>query len=100
MSQVINMKVNGEVKEFPLGISFEEIANEYQQKYDETIVLAVYNGKIHELWKKPEKEGTLTFLTLKEDAGYKSYVRSAIFLLIKAIYDVVEEESKSIAKKL
>ena len=42
---------------------------------------------------RSEKEGTLTFLTLKEDAGYKSYVRSAIFLLIKAIYDVVEEEN-------
>ena len=90
---MIEVTIAGEKKEYPEGTTYEKIAREYQKQYDDTIALVVADGKIRELMKKVEGDCELSFLTLKDSAGHKSYVRTAIMLLIKALYDVEPREN-------
>lgn len=71
------------------GSSFEELVEEYQDIYEHQIALVIVNGKITELFKKVKEDCEISFITLKDDTGHKSYVRSATMLLMKAIHDVV-----------
>lgn len=90
---MITVTIAGEKREYQEGTTYEEIAREYQKRYDDTIALVVADGKIRELMKKVEGDCELSFLTLKDSAGHKSYVRTAIMLLIKALYDVEPREN-------
>nr|WP_297708362.1 nucleoside kinase [uncultured Butyrivibrio sp.] len=80
--------INGVKKEYDKGITFEEIASEYQSEYDSRIAAVIFNGKIRELMKTVKKDGDLSFVTFKNDIGYKTMRRTAIMMLIKAVRDV------------
>ncbi len=86
---MITVTIEGEKRQFPEGISFEDIANEYQPKYDHMIALVLENGKIRELFKKAERDCVLSFLTLRDNIGHKAYVRTGLMTLVKAVYDVL-----------
>lgn len=92
MEQVFQVKIGKEVKSYPKGTTFREIAEEYQKNYEHQIALVVRNGKIRELFKKVDKDCTLEFLTVADDAGHKTYLRTATLLLMKAITDEVGAE--------
>ncbi len=81
--------VNGKSREYPVGITFGEVASVYQKDYSYPIALAVRNGKIKELFKKVDQDCTVEFLTLADDTGHKTYNRTATIILMKAINDVV-----------
>ncbi|HIX16237.1 MAG TPA: nucleoside kinase [Candidatus Hungatella pullicola] len=81
--------IGEEVKEYPVGTPFLEIARAYQHLYDNDILLVSINGKLRELKKKVKKDCVLTFLTGLDQPGIQTYQRSATFLLMKAFYDVV-----------
>ena len=81
--------IDGVVKEYPEGLKYEEIAREYQAEYDNMIALVLENGKIRELIKPVHKDCELSFLTLHDSIGHKTYVRTGIMTLIKSIYDVL-----------
>ena len=87
-----NITIDGVTKEYPDGLKYEVIASEYQQQYDNMIALVLENGKIRELIKPVYKDCTLSFLTLKDVIGHKTYVRTAIMTLIKSVYDVLEDK--------
>lgn len=87
--ETVRVTIEGMEKEYPAGISFEEVAREYQAQYDNQIALVIADGKIRELMKTVEKDCTVTFLTLKDDIGHKTYVRTSIMLLMKATYDII-----------
>ena len=87
-----NITIDGVTKEYPDGLKYEVIATEYQQQYDNMIALVLENGKIRELIKPVHKDCTLSFLTLKDVIGHKTYVRTAIMTLIKSVYDVLEDK--------
>lgn len=86
---MITVTINGEKKQYREGITYEEICREYQKQYDDMIALVIVNGKIQELMKKAERDCELTFITLADNAGHKAYVRTAIMLMLKALYDIV-----------
>lgn len=86
---MITVTINGEKKQYREGITYEEICSEYQKQYDDMIALVIVNGKIQELMKKAERDCELTFITLADNAGHKAYVRTAIMLMLKALYDIV-----------
>ena len=90
---MVTVTINGEKRTYEVGTTYEEIAKDYQEKYDDTIALVVVNGKIQELMKKAEKDCELEFITLKDSVGHKTYVRTAIMLMIKALYDVEPREN-------
>lgn len=81
--------VLGNTKEYESGTTFEAIANEYQEQFDDGIALVKEDGKIRELFKKVSKDADLEFITLKDSIGHKSYARSAIMIMLKAFNDVV-----------
>lgn len=87
----MKVTIDGVVKEYPVGITYEEIASEYQEQYDGLIALACVNGKIRELMKKLDRDCELRFFTLKDTIGHKTYVRTATMLLMKAIKDVAAD---------
>ena len=89
MEQVYKVTIGEEVKEYPYGTTYADIAAEYQKDYKEQIALAVRNGKIRELFKKLDRDCTLEFLTLSDDAGHKTYNRTATLIMMKAITEVV-----------
>ena len=89
MEKKYRVTVNGVDKEYQDGITYEQIAREYQGSYEAPIVLANMNGKLTELFKSVHEDGTLDFVTMAETPGIQSYHRSAVFLTLKSFYDVV-----------
>lgn len=90
---MITVNINGEVKKYEDGITYETIVKEYQNQYDNTIALVSENGKIRELFKRVKKNCEVSFFTLRDGVGHKTYVRTALMLLIKALRDVAGEEN-------
>lgn len=80
--------IKGEKKQYPKGTSYEDIVKDYQEEYGNMIAVVAANGKIRELFKKVTGDCTLDFFTLQDDVGYKTYVRTATMLFLKAIYDI------------
>ena len=85
---MITVTIKGEKKQFPQGTTYETVAAPYQEAYDNMIAVVSVNGKIRELFKKLTKDCTIDFFTLRDDVGYKTYVRTATMLFLKGIYDV------------
>ena len=79
-------------RNYAVGTTYEEIADEFQEKYKGLIALVIADGKIRELTKKVERDCTISFLTLQDDIGHKTYERTATMMLIKAVYDVLEKD--------
>lgn len=77
---MITLKVEGVEKQYPKGITFEEVVREYQDKYDNQIALVCYNGKIRELFKKANRDGEVRFFTMKDAIGQKAYARTATMI--------------------
>ena len=86
--KMITVTIKGEKKQFPQGTTYETVAAPYQEAYDNMIAVVSVNGKIRELFKKLTKDCTIDFFTLRDDVGYKTYVRTATMLFLKGIYDV------------
>lgn len=89
---MVTVTIDNEKKQYEEGTTYEQIVNEYQQQYQDRIALVVSNGKIRELIKKVDKDCEVSFLTLQDVIGHKTYVRTALMILIKAIYDVIGKE--------
>lgn len=83
--------IDGVTGEYPDGMTYEEIADAYQDRYENTIALVLEDGKIRELIKTVHKDCILSFLTLKDSIGHKAYVRTAVMVLLRAAADVIPE---------
>lgn len=84
----VKVKILGKTKEYPYGISYGEIVEEYQESSRYPIVLVMKDGKLCELHKKLKRGGVLEFVTTGDEIGHKTYKRSASLLLLKAVYHV------------
>ena len=82
--------IGSETKEYAVGTTYESVAGEYQAEYDDGIALVLADGKIRELAKAVEKDCEVQFLTLRDSAGHKTYVRTATLILMKAARDVLD----------
>ena len=89
MAEICNVTVCGELKQYNEGISYTEIAKDFQDQYDSPIVLVLKNGKLTELFKKVTSDCRIEFLTTKTSPGIEAYRRSATLIMLKAFYDVV-----------
>lgn len=85
--------IDGKECEYEKGTTFEEIAKDYQYKYDSQIVAVVYGSRIRELMKKVDRDENLSFITTADEIGENTYTRTAIMMLIKAVRDVVGLQS-------
>ncbi|MBR5115687.1 MAG: nucleoside kinase, partial [Lachnospiraceae bacterium] len=91
-------KIGGKTCEYPEGATYREIADAFQAEYPERIALVRLNGKIRELMHQVEGDGELELLTLRDRAGHKAYVRTAIMLLIKAVRDELGIKDRTVLK--
>ena len=87
------VEINGEKRAYPEGTTYLEIAKEYQDQYENDIVLVFVNEKLQELRKKVTKDCRLRFVTTGEELGNMAYRRGVSFLLIKAVYDAAGHEN-------
>ena len=90
---MVTVTIDGERRQYEEGTTYETIVREYQEKYNNRIALVTVNGKIRELFKKVKKDCEVSFFTISDAVGHKSYVRTAIMLMIRAMQDVAEEGS-------
>lgn len=88
------VQVNGEVREYEEGTSFEVIAKDFQNLYEHQIVLGCENYKLFELRKQLKKDCSLKFITTGDSIGNKTYKRSMCLMLVKAIHDVTKHEKE------
>jgi len=89
---MVKVRVGDTVREYPKGTHLWEAAEDFKDQYEEEILLARVNGKLKELHKKIKEDSEIQFLTYKDPAGKKTYERSAIFVMMKAFYDVIPRE--------
>jgi len=89
MSKKINLVVCGKEVEIEAGTSLQELAKDFQDAYQTSIVLATVNGKLSELPNLIEEPARIEFLDMLNKDGQRTYQRSLSFLLIKAIHDVL-----------
>lgn len=93
MSKMITVTIDGVAKEYPDGISLWEISQEYQKTCKSEIMLAFVNYKLSELRRTLHNDAEVRFVTIEEDAGYKTYTRGLTLVLLKAIYQEVGREN-------
>ena len=89
---MVTIKINGKERFYEDGVQYELIAEQYQNECTSQIALVEINGKIQELMKRVNRDCELKFITYEDDIGHKTYVRSAIMLMMKAIKDVAGME--------
>ncbi len=87
-------KVNvfGVTVEYEQGSTYAEIAEDYREKVDGDIILVMVNGKLCELHKKIQDGVKVEFVTTKDSVGNDTYVRGAIFVMLRAFYGVLGRE--------
>lgn len=78
---------------YPYGTTYQTIAANFQEQYENDILLVSRNGKLCELNKTLDRDCTLDIITAKDKPGIQTYERSAVFLMLKAFYDVAGSEN-------
>jgi len=89
MGNQVQITIDGSIKEVEKGTTYESIIEEYQEQYEGLIAAVIVNGKICELMKPVKKDCDITFVTQKDSIGHKTYARTALMVMAKAIHDVV-----------
>ncbi len=90
---MISVTMDGITREYPQGITFGEIVREGESEPGESAVLVKVNGKVQELCKLLKENCILEKIGRSHPMGHKTYVRSAIFLFVKAATDVIGVEN-------
>lgn len=91
--KMVTAEIYGEKKTYTRGTRLADIAKEYQHTREHPIVLMTVDGRLKELYKPLKKDAVLGFVTTADDAGQKTYQRSACLILLKAIYGLAGQES-------
>ena len=78
---------------YAAGTAFGVIAADVQAQYAHDILLVNRDGKLCELHKTLDRDCTLRMVTAAEKPGMQTYERSAVLLLLKALYDVAGAEN-------
>lgn len=94
------IQINGEKKNYLKGTSYQEIAEEYQSRYKDDILLVLFNNRLRELRKTVKGDGTLVFVTARDKAGRKAYRRSVTFLMQRAVHNLAKDDGKQVTVKV
>lgn len=85
---MIKVTIGEEVREYPYGTAFSVIAEEFQSTQEHDIVLVMVDNRLRELHKRLKEPCNISFVTTKDAVGNMTYRRSAVLLLLKAVYEV------------
>ena len=90
---MIAVTVDGKEYTYPHGTPYRTIAADFQNRFPWDILLVNRDGKLCELHKTLDRDCTLKMLTAQDKPGIQTYERSAVFLMLKAFYDVAGREN-------
>ena len=76
------------------GDTLEAVAGSFKDYYEDDIILGIVNGRLRELNKKIKGDCELSFVTTADRDGRRTYRRSVVLLLQRAIYDVYGSKAK------
>ena len=96
MEQMIKVQIEGKEYEYPAGTTYQTIAGDFQKEYEDDILLVLFDHRLRELGKSLKSEGTIEFITAKQDPGKKAYRRSTTLLLQKAVDNLYGKDGVSI----
>ena len=88
------VQVGDEIREYVEGTTFEAIAKDFQEKYEDQIVLGCEEHKLFELRKTLSNDCEVQFITTGDEVGNKTYKRSMCLMLVKAIHDICNHDAK------
>ena len=91
--KLLQVTVDGTQYAYPFGTPYRKIAADFQKEYPHDILLVNREGKLCELHKTLDRDCTLKMVTAAEKPGRQTYERSAVFLMLKAFYDVAGREN-------
>ena len=91
--RMIKVTVDGADHAYPSGTPYRAVAADFQDRYPWDILLVNRDGKLCELHKTLDRDCSLKMVTAQDKPGIQTYERSAVFLMLKAFYDVVGREN-------
>ncbi len=86
------LMIDGKTRNYDKGTSYESIVDEYQDTGKGEIALVQINGKLRELSKRADRDGVLTMVRTSQPAGYNTYSRTAVMMLVKTAADLFGSE--------
>ena len=90
---MVKLTINGKVWEYPDGITYKEVVQDFEKEADSPVIAVVAGGKIRELYKKATRDCDVKLVTTRSTIGNNTYKRTACLILLKAIYDVAGKEN-------
>ena len=98
MIESIKLKIMGEEKEIPSGLTFADVAKDYQDKFKYPIILAKTKNKYRELSDYIVDNDDIEFVDLKDRMGNLVYVNSLVYLASYAVTEAFGRNAKIIVK--
>ena len=95
----VRLVIHGEEKVYPVGTTYLQIVKDYQEKEADDIILVLINDRLRELGKIADTDGELTFVTTADKTGRRTYRRSVILLMQKAIHNLWGEQNIDVRVK-
>ena len=93
MAQTIEVTIKNQTKEYRDGITLWELSQEWKDQYSDSIMLAMVDKKLTELRKPLHRDCNVDFLTVRDEAGYKTYCRGLTLVMLKAVYAELGREN-------
>lgn len=90
---MVRVTIGGITREYEEGTQLKTAAEEFQNQYENDILLATVNGKLQELHKTMPDDAEVGFLTAADKPGMLTYRRSALLMMLKAFYDVAGRDN-------
>lgn len=87
---------NNKTKSYPLGTSLKEIITDQNIKLKYPVLAALVNNEIEELNYEIFKPKTIEFIDITNKDGWRMYIRSLFFILIKAVNELYPEKTVKI----
>ncbi len=92
-TRMMKVTVGGKSYTYPYGTPYRAIAADFQDQSPCDILLVNREGKLCELHKILDRDCSLQMVTAQDKPGIQTYERSAVFLMLKAFYDVAGREN-------
>ena len=89
-NEILNLKIDGEEVRAESGTLLSSLADKYGKKEDD-ILLAIVGHRLTELFRPVTEDCEIRFLTGRDKDGRLAYRRSLIFLMQKALDDLVKD---------
>ncbi len=92
-SKMFQVTVDGAEYAYAQGTPYRAISADFQSRFPCDILLVNRDGKLCELHKVLDRDCSLKMVTARDVPGIQTYERSAVFLMLKAFYDVAGREN-------